>query len=503
MGNFRATDGFRAAPPPSLANSLNTTATGRRPHRDATGKIPVDPRKPSAATHKKTRKHSRKKIALRSFAALTIMVLLVGGVLFGKGLWNLNRIFKGGTSGAAALQNDVDPTKLKGEGDGRVNILLLGRGGDGHEGPDLTDTILVASIDPVQKEAAILSIPRDFWVKAPGGGSSKINAIFANAKYAAQGRAKTAADRQKTDEAGFAAIEDTVEKTMGIPIHYHAMVDFEGFRKAIDTVGGVTVDVKEKLYDPTVAWENKNNPLIAGVGLQTFDGKRALLYARSRHGSARGDFDRATRQREILLALKQKVLSLGTFSNPLKISQLLDNFGNHVQANMSIEEMRRVYDISKDIDGSKVISIGLADPPNNYVTTSNIDGLSVVVPRAGTYTYTDIQGYVRNVLKDGFIKNENASIAIYNGTETPGLATTRATDLKSYGYNVTTIADAPTKGYTKTVLVDLRSGQKKYTKHYLEQRLKVTAVSSLPDTKIQPGTADFVIILGTDAQTSP
>ncbi len=92
-------------------------------------------------------------------------------------------IFHGDGQGAAALEKDVvDPTKLAGEGDGRINILLLGKGGVGHEAPDLTDTILVASIDPVQNEAALLSIPRDLYVKDKKGNSTKINALYSNAK---------------------------------------------------------------------------------------------------------------------------------------------------------------------------------------------------------------------------------------------------------------------------------------------------------------------------------
>jgi hypothetical protein len=157
----------------------------------------------------------------------------------------------------------------------------------------------------------------------------------------------------------------------------------------------------------------------------------------------------------------------------------------------------RLYDIGKGIGGDNVTSVGLADPPNNYVVTDNVNGQSIVRPRAGLTDFSEIQSYIRNALKDGFIANENATIAIYNGTATAGLATKKSVELKSYGYNVNTVADAPTKNYTKTVLVDLTKGVKKYTKHYLEQRLGVTAVTALPDSNIpNPGNSDFVIILG-------
>ncbi len=405
------------------------------------------------------------------------------------------QVLKGGGS-AAALQANVAPSLLKGEGDGRINILLLGRGGNGHEGPDLTDTILVASIDPVHNDAALVSIPRDFWVKPSGGYSyTKINSVYANAKYAVQDGKKIPNQAQAAEQAGEKAIQKTVEDTLGIPIHYNVVVDFEAFRKAIDTVGGVDINVKTQLYDPNVAWENNWNALIAPVGQQHFAGKKALLYVRSRYGSARGDFDRSERQREVMIALKEKVFSLGTFGNPLKVTQLIDAFGDHVQTNFTISEVMRLYSIAKQIPSASVTSVGLADPPNDYVTTGAAGGQSVVMPKAGIGNYAAIQSYIRNTLKDSYIKSENANIVVLNGTATPGLATTKANELKSFGYNVTIIGDAPTKTYTQTRLVDRRSGAKKYTQHYLENRLGVKATSQLP-AGIDAGTADFVVILG-------
>lgn len=437
---------------------------------------------------------------MKTFAGVIITGVLVSGYILGKAYLKSRQVFKGGTAGAAALQENVDPTKLNGEGDGRVNILLLGKGGPGHEAPDLTDTILVASVDPVQKEAALLSIPRDLWVKSKGS-SMKINAVYANSKYSVLNGKKIDNQKAEAEKAGFSAVEQVVEDTMGIPIHYHAMIDFEGFKKAIDTIGGIDVNVTEKtsVYE-VMQIDGRRYVLDAKPGRQHMDGTKALAYARSRYTSSRGDFDRAERQRLVLIAMKEKAFSLGTFGNPLKINQLISDFGNNMQSSLSTNEVLRLYEIGKNIDSSKVASVGLADPPNNFVTTSNIGGQSVVVPRAGIDDFSEIKNYVRNALKDGFLRNENATIAVYNGTNTAGLAGRRATDLRSYGYNINVVADAPTKNYTRTVLVDLRNGQKKYTKSYLEKRLGVTAVTSMPDGTINPGNADFVIILGANEQ---
>ncbi len=515
LDNFRSIEGFApnaqapitrpgAEKPAELGyDNANTAEQASTPdYKEPKQNRNFNPFKRKQRIHKTRANHSRLKLGLKLTGALVVVTMFVGGALVAKTYWKTRNIFTGSSSGAVALNKVVDPTLLKGEGDGRVNILLLGKGGPGHDGPDLTDTILIASVDPIAKDVALLSIPRDLWVRNPSGGQSKINSVYPNAKYAVLDsyaiKKQTDAVKQQAEAAGIKAIEDTVTASIGIPIHYYSMVDFTAFKQAIDAVSGVDINVTTQLYDPNVAWENKNNPLIAAVGQQHFDGARALLYARSREGSLRGDFDRTERQRDLLAALKTKVLSLGTFTNPLKLNQLINAFGDHISTDFSLNEMLRVYDIIKGVDSAKIKSIGLADPPNNFVTTGTINGLSVVIPRAGTYDYADIKSYVRNTLRDPFLKSENANVIVLNGTETPGLATLKSTELKSFGYNVTLIADAPTKTYTTTTLVDLTKGVKKYTKNYLEKRLGVKAVTTLPDATIIPGTAEFVIILGSN-----
>lgn len=506
IGSFNREDGFHSFKQPQIGprRSMSaTTVTAGVGTVDVPIPIPAEKHKRFRRKVKKDKKKwSWKKRLLWSGAGLLITLILVVGFLVAKGYISLHHVLKGG-GGAPALQKDVDPTRLNGEGDGRVNILLLGKGGDGHEGPDLTDTILVASIDPINNEAALLSVPRDLWVKTSSGGATKINSVYAYAKYAVLNGRRTPDQAQRAEDAGLKAVDNVVAQTMGIPIHYHIMVDFKAFQEAINTVGGIDVNVTAPLRD-TLWLEDTGQIYTIDVrpGWQHFDGRKALVYARSRYTSPRGDFDRTERQRGVILALKDRVLSVGTFGNPVKISQLISTFGNHVQANLTVSEILRLYDISKMISGSNVKSVGLADPPNNYVTTSNINGLSVVIPRAGVFDYSEIQNYVRNTLKDGYIKKENPNIVVLNGTSVPGLATLKANVLKSYGYNVSQVGDAPTKNYTHTILVDLRNGSKKYTKYYLEQRFHTTAVTSLPDSSINPGNADFVIILGQNESTT-
>ncbi len=510
VGDFRATDGFHTQRP--TPNATSPSQSLRPSSRDTSGKIQPRqaPSGPTMLDKKKPRRFSRfnpfrpsnwskRKVAL----ALVLMVVAAGGGFGAKAWFRVRHIFAGGGS-AVALQEHVDPASLRGEGDGRVNILLLGRGGAGQDGPDLTDTIIVVSINLLQKEAALLSVPRDLWVANNSGSHSKINAVFAFAKENALESSKNPQDPgeiQRAEDAGFKAVEDVIQSKIGLPIHYHGIIDFDGFRKAIDTVGGVDINVpatgavseKMRLY---------GQPYLLGVdqGQQHFDGLRALAYSRSRHTSTRGDFDRSERQRMILVALKNKILTLGTYSNPIKVSKLMDDFSSHIRTNMSLDEVMRLYSIGKTLNSNSIASVGLADPPNNYVTTGNISGQSVVMPRAGVDDFSEIQNFVRNRLRDGFLAQEDAKIVVLNGTTIPGLAARSSKNLQSYGYDITNVADAPTKGYHTTMVVDLTGGAKKYTKRYLENRFAIGARDRLPDPEIKVPGADFVIILGQNEQ---
>jgi len=513
IGDFKRPEGYRpsnhtVSATPQLAKSKPTMTLpkpiGNQQHESQENASLLHMTLPGGKLHDKNRgrkgrqkggrdwKKIRKNSLRGGLVALALIVLL-GGFLFTKGYLKLHKVFKGGGS-AASLSENVDPTLLKGEGDGRVNILLLGRGGEGHDGADLTDTLLLASIDPVNKKAALVSLPRDLWVTTSHG-SSKINAVFAYAKQRAQSKGE---NKKDAEDAGLDAIQSEVQDILGVNIHYRTMVDFKAFEDAVNTVGGVDVNVTADTAVSEHLWDEmtgKKYFLNVQPGNQHFDGQRALFYARSRHTSARGDFDRAERQRLLIAALTKKVASAGTYTNPVKLSNLMDNFGNHVTTDISINDAVRMAKLGKSI-GSSFDSVDLADPAKPLFETGMISGQSVVLPTAGQGDYGEIQALVRSRLKDGYITKENANITVLNGTVSPGLAGEKADELKSYGYNVGTVTDAPTSDFEKTVIVDLTKGKKPYTKNYLEKRFGVKSTTKLPSTTIKPGNASFVIILG-------
>lgn len=358
--------------------------------------------------------------------------------------------------GAVALQDQVDPAQLRGEGDGRVNLLLIGV----DEGESLSDSIILLSLDPIAKDVAMVSIPRDMYVDIPGFGSAKINA------------AHSYGENYDHEGGGPALLEETVSQTLDIPIHYYVRLNFDAFLEAIDTVGGVEVNVAETIDDfsyPNEATGGHSHFYLES-GPQQLDAATALKYARSRYSSS--DFDRSRRQQELLLAFRDKVLTLGTLTNPAKINSLLHTFRGNVETDLNVDEITRLVEIGKDIEADKVVRGQLDTSEDSFLSFSNLYGQSVLVPTAGDYS--EIQEYVRGIMVDGYIKDEAARISVLNGTTSPGVATNTGQLLRSYGYMVDKVDNASDQNYSRTVIFDY-GDKNPYTVRYLEQRFGVIA----------------------------
>lgn len=392
-------------------------------------------------------------------------------------------------AGALGLQEDIDPNQLKGEGDGRVNILLIGIGGKGHPGGTLSDVIMVASVDPVNNQAAMLSIPRDLYMTIPGYYATRINEAY----FLGDNDPNTTGEN---------VVEASVEKLLGVDIHYFARIDFDGFVKVVDRLGGITVEVEETLYDNSIEsayGAGYSQPFSLSPGEHHLDGALALQYVRCRKGTCGNDFGRARRQQQLLQAVRDKVLSLGTFSNPLKINDILDTVRDHFRTNVQISEGLRMLEIAQHIDKSSVESAVLDNKPDGLLASQSVNGASVLVPRAGIDNFTDIQRYVRGELfADGFIRKENAAIAILNATTTPGLAAELQATLEGLGYRVEYIGDAPDKGQANTQLYDNTQGQAPFTVKLLEKRLQTTVQGTVPPSVHQAVSADVIVLLGND-----
>lgn len=227
----------------------------------------------------------------------------------------------------------VGSDRLQGEEEGQINVLLLGmRGNNMPGGGLLADTIMLVMAKPQENKVSILSIPRDLWVKHPDNSAqSKINSI--HALYEEKGEGK-----------GMEAMKQVIGEITGLPVHYAVRIDFVGFKELVDTVGGVDVYLDKPFSEPTQFEEENALDFSLPTGRNHIDGQKALFFVRARYASS--DFERAKRQQQVLLALKDKLLSLGTLADFGKVNNILNVLGEDVRTDMDISEMKKFFELA-------------------------------------------------------------------------------------------------------------------------------------------------------------
>jgi polyisoprenyl-teichoic acid--peptidoglycan teichoic acid transferase len=340
-----------------------------------------------------------KKVFKRTLIVIVIILALSGLWLGWKFVSNGVKIF-----GWQGLWDLFRTTKLKGEDEGRVNILLAGNSTDdpGHAGAELTDSIMVVSLNTKDKTGYILSIPRDLYIDVPGSGYSKINEAYQDGK-------KNNFTEPGYPQGGMGLLEKTVAQHFGLTLHYYALVNYTALQEAVEAVGGIQVSIQSTdsrgLYDPSLDLQTRQPLVNLPNGIVSLDGREALNLARARgngkgsYGYGLADFTRTEHQRKILVALKDKASSAGTLSNPIKLGQLFDSMGNNVQTDLKAGEVRRLYNLSKEVPSSSIKSASLNSVDGksllkNYTTRS---GQSALIPAAGVDDYTAIQAYLQTL----------------------------------------------------------------------------------------------------------
>ena len=441
---------------------------------------------------------SKKKVAL-----FVVALLLVVGIYFGtKLLLTSSKLFSGNVFdlfGTGAV--------LKADDNGRTNILIFGTSEDdpSHEdaGADLTDSIMVLSIDQTNKNAVMVSVPRDLWVKygeaCLSGFEGKINVVYecgaANA----------------TEADGAKKLMSIVGESYGLDIHYYAHVNYTVVRDTVNAVGGVDITIDSDdprgILDRNFDWACRYqcNYVKWPNGPAHLDGDHALALARARnaaggYGLSRGNFDRELYQQKIIVALKEKAASAGTLANPVAVSGILDALGNNVRTSFSAGEVKTLINLANEMPSTSIKSISLIETGSAVLKTGNVSGQSVVMPVAGTYDFSEVQSFIRSKMprKDGVV-GESSTIKVLNGSDMGGLASKKASELEAAGIENISTGDTPTDpAYGDFVWYDLSDGKAPKTLSKLKATLGKEPAGTILPTGVQSD-ADFVIIVGNGA----
>lgn len=435
----------------------------------------------------------KKRVLRYLLLSIVFVILALGSIIVVRAVNIGNKIFVGQKSSIFSRVSDLlkgatGSTRLVGEDLGQINILLLGIGGEGHDGPYLSDTIMLAQIRPDLQKISIVSLPRDYLVSLPNGlGERKINSAFAEGFN----------QNKDYNQAGEWA-RQTVEKVSGVKIPYFAVVDFQGFKEALDLVGGVDVNVERTFTDYTYPDEKDGYlpPVTFTQGPTHLNGDRALIYARSRHaaGPEGSDFARSQRQQIVMSALKDKVQQLNLITDSGKLNSLLSVVGNHFHTNITPSEMFRLYTLGKEYNRDSVISLSL-DPVTKLICPQILEsnGAYVLTPCPGKKA-SDIQDFFKNSFTTGRAQSENAIVWLADSTKNPAFYKAAQKTLEDQGVTVYQVGySGPTLEQTVVYTVNDKPG----TSDVIKASLSGTDVSlPPPGIKIDQAKVDLVVVLG-------
>ncbi len=394
-------------------------------------------------------------LALVGFAILLVIITLIVTIA---------PLRVAATRGVLSIAGAAPPR----DSHGFTNVLLLGVGDKNHDGADLTDTMMIASIDPLTRSAVLLSIPRDLYLTGnktiPDG---RINTLYFYEKQALKLKDKTrsAADLSKM---ALHEVGDEMGRKLGIDIHGVVKVDFTAFTEVVDALGGVDVIVEKKITDYTYPIaENQTGLFELDAGPQHLDGETALRFARTRHGST--DFERSARQQQLLGALSQKAKSMGRFEQISFASSLLKTLSRHMETTFTTAELLGLTQIGTTLSLDNLITMQVNyNAGGDYIEAKAggfvyaadpalYEGASVLLP---TSLPTDQTGWGQIAAFAGLLVYQrslyltDAEVQVVNVSANALMASRLENELRRYGFTVGEAPKAP-KTTTKEKPADL------------------------------------------------
>jgi LCP family protein required for cell wall assembly len=394
-----------------------------------------------------------------------------------------------------------DDDALSGAENDRINLLLLGVGGDGHDGAQLTDTIIFTSLRPSDKAVGMMSIPRDLTVPVSNEGWRKINAVNALAEAKEKG-------------SGPVATSQILSSLLDQEVNYYVKVDFDGFAELIDELDGLNIYVEKTFSDyeyPIHGMEDANcgsttqtdeagetievpfyscryETLSFQEGWTQMDGETALKYVRSRHGNngEASDFARSRRQQNLLIALKEKILDLNTLSHPSRITAILKALEEHIQTNLTIGELLILGREYGNIDRGQIANQVLDTAEDGPLYATSMNGAYVILPKNDDWT--PIQNLAANIFSQTTSTDSVAinsqfvpqfiKVEIQNGTTISGLAFQASQLLSAQGFEIVKIGNAEDRSFEHTIIYDLTNGEKADELKNLQKTLEAEVAMS-------------------------
>lgn len=410
-----------------------------------------------------------------------------------------NKVFDGGIFGLTQKQ------ALKEDANGRSNFIIFGtaeddEGGE-HGGANLTDSLMVMSVNQKTKDAFMISIPRDLWVEfgtaCLSGYQGKVNEVYSC--YSEDG---------KDEAAGAAGLQQKIGAILGLDIQYYVHLNFTAVVELVDAVGGVDVTIESNpkgvgILDRNFDWKcgYRCHYVKYEDGQKVhLDGEHALALSRARnaaggYGLAAGNFDREKNQQKIIKALRQKALSAGTLTNLGKVTGIMNALGNNLRTNIATKEIQTLMSIANEISDSAIASLTLVDEEAPLVATCRVGTASAVCPTDGRYSYTAIQAYIKKNSINNPVTREGAKIVVLNGTATTGVAKTEADALTEKGYTISTYDNAPDGVYEAVEIYKIGEGNTA-TAEALKARYSVATIkTTAPPTAVNDDVS-FVIVIG-------
>lgn len=456
----------------------------------------------------------RRKVIKRVLLLLFIIVVAVGGYVGVKALFASGNVLQGN------VFDLVQHTPLKMDENGRSNILVLGTSEDdpGHQGANLTDSMMIVSVDQNKKNAYMISIPRDLYVKygmaCNSGYAGKINEYYDCAHDG---------DGVEEDRKALTKSADFVGKIFGLDIQYGVNVNYTVMRDLVNAVGGtITVNIESRhpkgQMDSNFDWKcgvgdrkvsraevlrrcpPRGHYIDYPNGPAVLDAEHALYLAQARgdaaptYGFEQSNFDREKNQQKIVKAIREKAVSAGTLADFGKVTSLIDALGNNLRTTFETKEFRTLIDLAKDTKSEDIKSISLIDGDTPIMGTGNVAGMSVVRPNAGTYDYSDLRALLKKKFSSDPVIREGATIAVYNGSGVAGVAQTEASKLEDKGYTVGAVANAPTDQYPAYTIYQVGTGNTG-TAAKLKQLYGVEITKTDPPVEVAEGTK-FIVIVG-------